>query len=161
MGPVRHCLFLWCHGKVEGLFAIWYTWQCCDSINIPFTAIYSSRGNHHGLWWTIIHGWGPSSFPRWLCVCVCVSVPVYVYYITREACFMVWVLHEIIAPFWRSLSEEEQCHLSVEQICFVSLFCTHPHFEFKSACNHYFIATRVHGCISIVYLVSSSGSCTP
>lgn len=74
------CLFLWCHGKVHGLFAIWYTWQCCDSINIPFTAIYSSRGNHHRLWWTIIHGWGPFSFPRWLsaCVCVCSRVCAYV-----------------------------------------------------------------------------------
>lgn len=50
-------------------FAIWYTRQCCDSIKIPFTAIYFSGGNHHVLWWPIIQ---PFSFP--LCACAWVFV---------------------------------------------------------------------------------------
>lgn len=66
-------------GKVQDLFAIWYTWQCYDSINISFTAIYSSRGNHHGLWRTIILGWRLLSFPKWVCVCVCLCTRVLVY----------------------------------------------------------------------------------
>lgn len=125
MRPVRCCLFLWCHGKVQGLFAIWYTWQCWDSINILFTAIYSSRGNHHGLWRTIIHGWGPFSFPRWVCVYLCLCVLNH-----QKGCFITQVLHEIITPFWQWHSREWLFHSAVEQI----LFCTHPLFEFNYAC---------------------------
>lgn len=117
MEPVRRCLFLWCHGKVQGLFAIWYTWQCCDSINIPFNAIYSSRGNHHGLWWTIIHGWNPFSFPRWLCVCVCV-----VYW--QKGCFITRELYEIVSLCWQSHSEEGLFDFKVEHVLFVSLSYT-------------------------------------
>ena len=44
-----------CHGKLQGLFSIWCTWKCCDSIRIPFDSICYT-GNHCGQWWPIIHG---------------------------------------------------------------------------------------------------------
>lgn len=156
-GPAKRCLFLWCHGKVQCLFAIWYTWQCCDSINIPFAAIYSSRGNHHGLWWTIIHGWGPFSFPRWVgvwlgvCVCLCVSVCVVsteglVFYNTQLRLF---VSHTL-----------ERSSFSSVCVC-LSHSHTRPHFEctcllFNSN-THAHIAGARHHCLC---LVRCSANCT-
>lgn len=65
-----------CHGKLQGLFAIWSTWKCCDSIRIPFNSICYTGGNHCGQWWPIIHGKGLFSFPQWRCVSVCVCVSI-------------------------------------------------------------------------------------